>query len=162
MTGYVPKVVKLLTRPVLKMEEGVTRYVKIESAMFIGKDIKSSRKKEDDDDKNKKEPATIVNVINLGKVGANGEWIGDGSQAQIVMNAVLKGHMADDYPDNGYVGKCFAITKQSRAAGKSYNPFHIEEIADPAEFKEEAATGDSSAPAAPAAQNHQRGASRGR
>jgi hypothetical protein len=136
MTGYIPKVVKLLTRPVLKMEEGVTRYVKIESAMFIGKDIKSSRKKDDDDTK-QKEPATIVNVINLGKVGANGEWIGDGSQAQIVMNAVLKGHMADDYPQDTYVGKCFAITKQSRAAGKSYNPFHIEEIADPADFKEE-------------------------
>jgi hypothetical protein len=145
--AFQPKIKKLLTRPVLKMPQDVPRYVKIQAPMFIGKDIKQKGDKEDGD-KKKKEPATILNVINLE----------DGSEAQIVCNAVLKSVLHDDYPapnkeapegpDNvpAYVGKCFAITKQGRAPGKDYNPFHIAEIEDPADAKEESAGEGSPAP----------------
>jgi hypothetical protein len=109
---------KLLTRPVLKMEEGKQRAVLIEAAMFIGKDIKSRTEKPED---KKKEPATIVNVTNLET----------GELAQIVVNAVMKSILTEEYPDDTYVGKCFLITKMGRQPGKQYNPFHIEEIEDP-------------------------------
>ena len=109
---------KLLTRPVLKMEQDKTRYVKLEGAMFVGKDIKPRNQA---DDEKKKEPATLVNAVNLE----------DGSLVLIVVNAVLKSVLSEEYPGDGYVGKCFAITKQGRQPGKQYNPFHIEEIEDP-------------------------------
>ena len=111
---------KLLTRPVLKMEEGKQRAVLIEGAMFVGKDIKSRTEKPED---KKKEPATIVNVTNLET----------GELAQIVVNAVMKSILTEEYPNDTYVGKCFLITKMGRQPGKQYNPFHIEEIEDPRE-----------------------------
>jgi hypothetical protein len=119
MTEFVPKRKKLLTRPVLKMPEGVPRYVKIEAPMFIGKTIKEKSK--GGDDKKQKEPATILDVVDLTT----------GEQAQIVCNAVLKSVLAEEYPNDAYVGLCFSIEKQGRAPGKDYNPFHIEEIEDP-------------------------------
>lgn len=112
---------RLLTRPVLKMEQDKTRYVKIECAMFVGKDIEKNRPT--DPNKPKKEPATICNVINLE----------DGTLAQIIMNAVVKSVFTDEYKEDSYVGKCFAITKRGRQPGKQYNPFDIEEIEDPSE-----------------------------
>ena len=118
---FVPKTKKLLTRPVLKLQQDKPEYVKIEGPMFVGKEIKPQK---EDDKKNK--PATIVNVINLQ----------DGSEMQIVMNAVLKSVLTEEYPNETYVGKCFSITKQARSPGKSYNPFHIEEIEDPATQEE--------------------------
>lgn len=110
---------RLLTRPVLKMEQDKTRYVKVECAMFVGKDIEKDKAAGD----RKKEPATLVNVINLE----------DGTLAQIIVNAVVKSVFHDEYKDDSYVGKCFAITKRGRQPGKQYNPFDIEEIEDPTE-----------------------------
>jgi hypothetical protein len=115
MTEFTPKRKKLLTRPVLKLEQDKPVYVKIEIPMFIGKVIK---KKDEEDDK---EPATIINCIDLTS----------GEPVQIVANAVLKSVLREEYPEESYVGKCFSVTKQSRQPGKRYNPFHIEEIEDP-------------------------------
>ncbi len=111
---------KLLTRPVLKLEQDKPRYIKVEKAMFIGKDIKARNA---DPDEKKKEPATIIDAINLETR----------EPVQIVANAVLKSVLNEEYPNDGYVGKCFAITKMGRQPGKQYNPFHIEEIEDPNE-----------------------------
>ena len=137
-TGFVPKRKKLLTRPVLKMPEGVPRYVKIEHPMFIGKTIKE-KSKGDSDDKKQKEPATILDVIDLST----------GEQAQIVCNAVLKSVLAEEYPNDSYVGLCFSIEKQGRAPGKDYNPFHIEEIEDPTVLESTASAAASAASPAP-------------
>ena len=132
MVDFVPKRKKLLTRPVLKWEVDKPKYLKIEAAMHIGKDIKSRNAKEDD---KKKEPATIVDVTDLQT----------GEPAQIIVNAVLKSVLTDEYPNDAYVGKCFSITKQARQQGKQYDPFKIEEIEDPAE-EETAKAGEASAP----------------
>lgn len=110
------KTKKVLTRPVLKFTEGVTHYVKIEAAMFIGKEMKQKA----GDDK-KKEPATILNVIDLES----------GEVAQMLVNAVVKSVLTEEYPNDSYVGKCFALTKMPRQPGKQYNPFHVNEIEDP-------------------------------
>src|SRR5487761_605690 len=108
---------KLLTVPVLKFKEGESRYVKITDAMHIGKPQKAK------EGEKAKEPATLANCVNLE----------DGAICQIIVSAVVKSVLVEEYPNDGYVGKCFSITKQGRNPGKQYNQFDIEEIEDPAD-----------------------------
>ena len=108
---------KLLTIPVLKFKEGETRYVKITEAMHVGKPQKAK------EGEKAKEPAVLANCINLE----------DGAICQIIVSAVVKSVLTEEYPNDGYVGKCFAITKQGRNPGKQYNQFDIEEVEDPDE-----------------------------
>ena len=120
MAFFVPKVKKLLTRPVLKLELDQPRYVKIVAAMYIGKEMKKKKGAEDD---KQKEPATIIDCVDLET----------GAECEIVANTVLKSVLSETYPEAGYVGKCFAITKQAKQPGRDYNKFKIEEIEDPNE-----------------------------
>lgn len=106
---------KVLTRPVLKLVQDEPVYVKLLGAMHLGKELK-----EKGDDK-KKEPATLIDVINLVT----------GEEAQIIASAVIKSVLEDNYPNNTYVGLCFEMTKRARQQGKQYNPIHIEEIEEP-------------------------------
>ena len=108
---------RLLTVPVLKFKEGESRYVKITEAMHIGKPQKAK------EGEKAKEPATLANCVNLE----------DGAVCQIIVSAVVKSVLVEEYPNDGYVGKCFSITKQGRNPGKQYNQFDIEEIEDPAD-----------------------------
>lgn len=124
---FTPKRKKLLTRPVFKLATGVSLYVFIEKAMYVGKDLDA--KKPVDPSKPKKEPATILEVINL----ASGEL------GVLLVPAVVKGVFHDEYKNDTYVGKCFGITKQTRAPGKQYDPYNVEEIEDPRPSKEEGA-----------------------
>jgi hypothetical protein len=133
--AFVPKVKKLLTRPVLKLEIDTPRYVKVVAAMYIGKEMK---KKKDED--KQKEPATLIDVIDLET----------GEPCQIVANTVLKSTLAEEYPAGadgvpGYVNKCFSITKQAKQPNRDYNKFKIEEIEDPNDAKEPAAAETSAA-----------------
>lgn len=116
--AFVPVRKKLLTRPILKLIEGQPRYVKIEREMFLGKDLEKDLPEEK---RKKREPATILEVINLE----------DGEQAQLLVLTIVKNVLMDEYPNHAYVGKCFSITKLGRAAGKEYNAVHVEEIEDP-------------------------------
>lgn len=113
---FVPKRKKLLTRPVLKFVMDEPRYIKFEGAIYVGKEMKQKA----GDDK-KKEPAHLADVIDL----ATGEL------AQIIVNAVPMSVLEENYPDKGYVGKCFTIVRQKRQPGKQYDPFSVEEIEDP-------------------------------
>ncbi len=123
MTEFVPKRKKLLTKPLLKYSVGVAVCVLIETAMHIGKDMKPGA------DGKKKEPATLCDVIDLKT----------GEPCQLIMNAVVKSVLSEEYPNDAYVGKCFAITKQVRVQGKAYDPFSVEEIENPADDKKEEA-----------------------
>lgn len=124
MTEFVPKRKKLLTRPVLKYVVDVANFVKIETAAHIGKEMKAGA------DGKKKEPATLCNVIDLKT----------GEPAQLILNAVVKSVLFEEYPNDAYVGKCFSITKQARVSGKTYDPFSIEEIEDPNDAVKESAS----------------------
>jgi hypothetical protein len=121
------KTKKVLTRSVLKHALGVTHYVRIEGPMFTGKTIKLRRGAAAE---TPREPATLINVVNLET----------GEQAQMIVNAVVKSVLTEEYPNDTYVGKCFAIAKQARQPGKQYDPFKIEEIEDPATSAESAPT----------------------
>lgn len=112
---FQPKRKKLLTLPLLKFEKDKPRYIKFTGPIYLGKDMKQ---KEGD---KKKEPAHLAEVIDLET----------GEQAQIIINAVPMSVLKENFPDNTYVGKCFAITRQTRKEGKAYDPFNVEEIEDP-------------------------------
>lgn len=114
------KVKKLLTIPVLKFAEDKTRYVRVTSAMHIGKPQKAK------EGEKAKEPATLMECVNLE----------DGTVCQVIVSAVIKSVLTDEYPGDAYVGKCFSITKRGRNPGKQYNQFDINEIDDPAEAAE--------------------------
>jgi hypothetical protein len=109
------KTKKVLTLPLFKLVVDTPSHFKITGPMYIGKDMKQ---KEGD---KKKEPATLANVTNLET----------GEAGQFIVNAVVKSVLTDEYPNDAYVGKCFAITKQKRKEGKSYDPFNVVEIEDP-------------------------------
>lgn len=112
---------RVVTRPIIKLEEAKPRYLLLEKPMFLGKEIKKSRRNESEPDAKKKEPATLLFATDLesGEVG------------QVIVNTVLKGILTEEYPEDTYVGKCFEITKNSRAAGRDYNTFKVIEIKDP-------------------------------
>lgn len=110
------KTKKVLTRPVLKFSTDVTHHVRMESKMYIGKEMKQK------EGEKKKEPATLVDVIDLET----------GEPVQLIATAVMKSVLDESYPNNAYVGLCFSITKQARKEGKQYDPYMIIEIEDPA------------------------------
>ncbi len=113
---FVPKTKRVVTLPLLKMATDKPVYVKITKAMYIGKEMK--QKAED----KKKEPATLVDVVDLTT----------GEPAQLIVSAVVKSVLNEEYTGDSYVGLCFSITRQARKEGKSYDPFRVVEIEDPA------------------------------
>jgi hypothetical protein len=111
------KRVRNLTLDILKFVELEPRHVKITGPIHLGKDQKAAKGEED----KKREPAHLAPCINLD----------DGSECQIIVSAVVLSVLSDEYPNEAYVGKCFAITKKSRVPGKQYFPYGVEEIEDP-------------------------------
>lgn len=105
------KVVKNVTLPLLKQSDDTTVYVRIDSAIFKGKEIKGTGEAA------KMEPADLMNVTELES----------GEQMQMIANAVLKGNLEEEYPEEGYVGKCFAVTRM-KVEGKRYKNYSIQEI----------------------------------
>lgn len=120
--SFTPKVKKVLTLPLIKLAKGVPVYLQITEAFFVGKKI---------DDK--KEPATIANVIDL----ATGEC------AQIIVPSVLKSTIQESYPNDSYVGLGFSIEKTSAAGDgdKAYAKFSVSEIEVPADADKTASKG---------------------
>jgi hypothetical protein len=114
--AFKAKAVRRVTRPVLKLEEGKPVFVKALKAFYEGREIKPTSSTEA-----QMKPATLLDVVNLET----------GEEAQIVAGAVLASNLAEAYPSDSYVGKCFQITKEPKAKGKRYFTFDIIEIEDP-------------------------------
>jgi hypothetical protein len=106
------KIKKNLTPPLFKFVEDETRYVKATSVIYIGKEqeVKSGEKK--------KEAAHLMDVINLET----------GEPGVIIVSAVVLSVLNESFPNNSYVDKGFAITKRSKAPGKNYNGYVVEEL----------------------------------
>lgn len=120
------KTKKNLTKSLIKFVEGVTVYVKIQGAMFIGKEMKGRASNTEA----KKEPATLCDVVNLET----------GEEQQIILHAVVKSVFADEYPNDSYIGKGFSLTKMGKEPGKTYNKFKVEEIELPEDAPKSADT----------------------
>ncbi|MGH7744648.1 MAG: hypothetical protein ACREQ5_07510 [Candidatus Dormibacteria bacterium] len=134
MSDFKPVIKRHLSVPVLKFEIDKPRYLAITDKMHVGKAQKAKAGEK------AKEPATLAACVNLetGEVG------------QIIVAAVIKGVFTDEYPNDFYVGKCFAITKLAPRPGKSYNQYTVAEIEDP-RMQKPAAPVQPAAPAQPAA-----------
>ena len=109
------KISRRVTLPLFKIASGTTLYIKSEGAMYLGKEVTASRNAGATE--KKKEPATIMNVVNLET----------GEQGQIICGAVLKGIFNDEYPDEAYVGLAFMI-EMHKVPGKDYNGYTVTEI----------------------------------
>ena len=109
MADFVPKRKKLLTRPVFKWVVGATLHCKIETAMHIGKEIKS---RNPDPDK-KKEPATLCDVTIWRRV----------SRGRSLPTRLSSRRWTSTIRQRRTSGKCFSITKQARQEGKQYDKF---------------------------------------
>ena len=106
------KVKKLVTVPLLKFVIDQPIYVKITSPIFLGKEVKGSG------DSSKMEAAHLANIINLET----------GEEQQIIIAKVVQGVLDEEYPNQGYVGKAFQLTKLAKGSGKRYNPYTVAEL----------------------------------
>lgn len=115
--AFVPKILKRVTMPTLKILPDVPVYVKILDPIFKGK---SQPAKEGSP---AKQPPMIFNIINLE----------DGAAMQMCVNKVVENEILDTYPKEKYVGRCFMILKGKKkgSGDRSYFAFEIAEIEDP-------------------------------
>lgn len=116
------KVIKQVSVNLLKIRAGMTVYVAVTGAMHVAKRLK----KESAEDA-KKEPPTLLPVINLET----------GETQEIIVGSVLKDLLDDEYPNAKYVGKGFQIAvkeqKDAKAGGgRRYNTYDVAEIELPA------------------------------
>ena len=110
--GFVPKVKKNLTPPVLKLEEDTPVYVQITAPMYVGKVIKAKAGEKE------REPAHILDCVNLET----------GEVCQVIASSIIQSTLTEGYPNNGYVGLRFSFTKKGKQPGKQYNKFEILEL----------------------------------
>lgn len=102
------RVAKQITMPVLKMEIDKLYALKITDALRV-----STYKGEKDE-----KPADICGVIDMTT----------GALHTFLVPAVVKKNIEDNYPDNSYIGKVFAVQKLPKRPGKRYFDFNIAEI----------------------------------
>jgi len=93
------KRLKAVVRPLLKITPGVEYYVKITGPMHLGRQIKDD-----------KEPATLADIVNLPT----------GEEMQIILPKIMREALAEQFPKDAYVGKCFAF-ELMRVPEKRYN-----------------------------------------
>lgn len=67
----------------------------------------------------KGKPVTSVKVIDL---------LGGSVEKSLVVPAIIKSELLRTYPNDGYVGKFFAMSKLGKQEGKNYNNWDIKEI----------------------------------
>lgn len=108
------KVKRQVTLPILKLMPDTPVYVRIDGAIFEGKQLKRG-------DQENMKPADLMNVTDLVT----------GESMQIVCGEVLKSTLREEYPNDGYVGKAFRITKGKRKdkeGGRGYFTYAIAEL----------------------------------
>ena len=115
------KVVKVVTLPLLKMADGETVYIVPLASIYKGKELKGANT---DASGKKMEPADLLNVYDL---------VGD-RPAQLIVNAVLKSTLEEEYPKQTYVRRAFRIVRSAKA-NKRYKTYSIDEIELPAPMK---------------------------
>jgi len=102
------KTVKAVTVQSLSFKKVDELAFKVEAPMHVGNKIK-----EDED----KEPAIIMRVIELES----------GALYDLIVPALLKTALEENYPDASYVGKSFVAVKRD-IPGKRYKGYDVSEI----------------------------------
>lgn len=117
VTSFDPKnVVKIrnVTLPILSKKDETPFFIRITSSIYLGKEIVD---KKDEDGKPQK-PVSLCHCINMET----------GEECMIVVNTVLKEVFNEQYPNDTYVDKCFAITQHENKKGQRYKTYTIAEI----------------------------------
>jgi hypothetical protein len=104
------KLAKRVTLPTINPGVGEKHIFRIEDAM------RESSYKSPDAEKEK--PATVCTVVDI-DTGVVSLWI---------VPEVAKKNIIEAYPENGYIGKYFAVQKLPKRAGKRYFDFEIAEL----------------------------------
>lgn len=112
------RVVRHVTRPLLKLQENKQYYIKVDEPMKQADPVTGGRQQKGADG-NPVPPPFIMAVTNLE----------DGVAYTMIANEVLKTELEKQYPSHGYVGKFFELSKNTKAEGKRYNTFGITELA---------------------------------
>ena len=109
INGQAFEIAEKVTLPLLAQQNGMTYFVRIDSEVYTGKEIKGS----------KMQAADMIRVTNLV----------DGHEYEMICNAVLKGILEDNFPKakGGYVGKHFAIHRipPNEGRGKKYATYGV-------------------------------------
>lgn len=100
------KKTKLIALPLFRMIANKQIFVLVDAPMYLGKKVDP-----------KKEAATLMRVTDLET----------GEEGQIIIGKVLHDLIGENYPDDSYVGKKFAIVMRQRA-DKKYNTYDLSEI----------------------------------
>jgi hypothetical protein len=117
-------VARVVTVPTLSLEiprgqNEIHFAVQIVSEMWEGKETTTKRK-----DKNGDEVGTFTSKADLVKVR---DLLDGGVEKIMVVPKVLCGQLNENYPDNGFVGRYFAIRKYTKD-GKNYGLFDMIEV----------------------------------
>lgn len=113
------KAVRPVTLPAIVIKkEGDVRYLRIEDKMYVGP------KQPDKTDKDGKiipamDPPTLCHVTD----------VATGEMGTFVIPSMVSGNLSEQYPDDSYVGKTFAIQHKGKRDGKRYADFQVAEIA---------------------------------
>ncbi len=121
MAAFKPKIIKRITMPTLKLVPDTPVYVKITEKIFEGK---TPKLKEGEKAEEQKKAPMLFNIVNLET----------GEAMQLVAGAVVQSEIVDNYPKDGYVNKCFMITKGKKkdlSGGRGYFTYEIAEIEEP-------------------------------
>lgn len=116
------KVKQQVNVPVLKHESGVTVAVRMEQPIrheLSQREIEVLNSATGEMVKGKQE--TQISVARVTELGSNQLF-------NLVLNAITASEFERAYPENGYVGKSFAIRKLGVVAGKRYKDVQIVEI----------------------------------
>lgn len=119
--GATFNVVNRVNLPTLKHEDGETVAIRVDSQ--IREEV--TYKEEEVIIQGVKQTITKENVINVVRVTE----LNSNQPFEYVCNAMTADNLRSAYPENGYVGKFFAILKKGTAAGKRYKETEIVEIA---------------------------------
>lgn len=125
---FVPKIVRVVTVPLLKLKPGMTIYVLVRAAMHKAQPLKTEQNPKDGE--KAKEPPMLLDVVNLES----------GELQQVIPGAILVDILNDNYPTASYVGKGFqiAVSEQKASAGgggRRYNTYNVSEIEVPQELR---------------------------
>lgn len=118
---FVPKILKIVTVPLLKLRPGMTVYLKIIDALKRAEPLKHVAAPTDGT--KAKEPPVLFKAVNLET----------GEPVQCIAGTLLVDVFADHYPNDSYINKGFMITVNEQKAsagggGKRYNTYAVNEI----------------------------------
>jgi hypothetical protein len=105
---------RLVTLPLWKWADGVEKAFTCDDEIKLGRIVASKTK---NNDGKEMEPASIMHVTDLET----------GAKCQLIVGAVLKSTLEENYPGNSYVGLSFTST-QSKVEGKRYRAYSLAEV----------------------------------